>query len=140
MKNLFSLTEPFGLPSPDGVSGNSQVRCWRRDDCHQREEWWSYGANVYEEKVTALAGYRWPYKLLWQNRRHTGLFDVSSDPFEEVELSGGGRNAAKLPREAARLQASLERTRRALQKRLEERQAGELTAEQEEMLRALGYM
>ncbi len=135
-----TLLDLVGLPSPDGVSGHSQVRCWRRDDCYAREEWWSYGANVYDERVTALAGYRWPYKLLWQNRRRTGLFDVSTDPFEQNELSGGGKDAAKLPREAARLQASLERNRRALQKRLEERGAGELSAEQIEMLRNLGYM
>jgi arylsulfatase len=135
-----TLLDLVGLPLPDGVSGHSQVRCWRRGDCHRREEWWSYGANVYDEKVTALAGYRWPYKLLWQNRRRTGVFDVSQDPHEETELSGGGRDTARLPREAALLQAALERNRRALQKRLEERGAGELSAEQEEMLRALGYM
>jgi arylsulfatase A-like enzyme len=135
-----TILDLVGLPSPNGVSGHSQVGCWRQDDCHQREEWWSYGANVYDERVTALAGYRWPYKLLWQNRRRSGVFDVTSDPFEEVELSAGGREAAKLPREAARLQAALERNRRALQNLLEERGAGELSAEQEEMLRALGYM
>jgi arylsulfatase A-like enzyme len=135
-----TLLDLIGLPVPDGVSGRSQVGCWRDGECYQRDEWWSYGANVYDEKVTALAGYRWPYKLLWQNRRRTGLFDVSSDPSEESELSGGGKNVKALPREAARLQAALERNRRALQKRLEERGAGELSAEQEEMLRALGYM
>jgi arylsulfatase A-like enzyme len=135
-----TLLDLIGLPAPDAVSGHSQVGCWARQGCFLREEWWSYGANGYDQKVTALAGYRWPYKLLWQNRRRTGLFDVSKDAFEEVELSGGGRDAAKLPREAARLQAALERNRRALQQRLEERAAGELTAEQEAMLRALGYM
>jgi arylsulfatase A-like enzyme len=135
-----TLLDLVGLPAPDGVSGNSQVRCWRQDDCHQREEWWSYGANVADGRVTALAGYRWPYKMLWQSRRRTGLFDVSRDPFEKVDLSGGGEDAAKLPREAARLQASLERNRRALQKRLDERGAGEMTPEQEQMLRDLGYL
>ncbi|MFQ5350139.1 MAG: sulfatase-like hydrolase/transferase [Thermoanaerobaculia bacterium] len=135
-----TILDLVGLPSPDGVSGSSQVGCWSRGECHQREEWWSYGANVADARVTALAGYRWPYKLLWQNRRRTGVFDVSKDPFEEVELSGGGRNADSLPRQALRLQASFERQRRALQKQLEERGTGERTAEQEEMLRALGYL
>ena len=135
-----TLLDLVGLPLPDEVSGHSQVRCWSEGDCHEREEWWAYGANVYDQKVTALGGYRWPYKLLWQHRRRTGLFDVSSDPFEEIELSAGGRDSASLPREASRLQAALERNRRALQKRLEERGTGELTPEQEEMLRALGYM
>lgn len=135
-----TLLDLVGLPLPDGVSGRSQVGCWRQGDCQRRDEWWSYGANVYDQKVTALAGYRWPYKLLWQNRRRSGLFDVGKDPFEEAELSGGGRDLAALPREAARLQASLERNRRALQKRLEERGAAEMTPEKEEMLRALGYM
>jgi hypothetical protein len=135
-----TLLELVCLPVPEDVSGRSQVRCWTQEDCDQRQEWWSYGANVADDRVTALAGYRWPYKLLWQNKRRTGVFDVSQDPFEEIELTGGGADAAKLPREAARLQASFERHRRALQKRLEERGTGERSAEQEEMLKALGYL
>ena len=135
-----TVLDLVGLPVPDEAAGRSQTRCWRDEGCHPREEWWAYGANVYDQKVTALAGYRWPYKLLWQNRRRTGLFDVASDPFEQNELSSGGRDTAGLPRDAARLQAALERNRRALQKRLEERGTGELTPEQEEMLRGLGYL
>ena len=136
-----TVLDLLGLPVPDGVSGRSQAGCWREGaDCYQREEWWSYGASVASNKVTALAGYRWPYKLLWQNRRRGGVFDLSGDPFESDELSGGGGNAADLPREAARLQASFERHRRELQKRLEERSAGERTEEMERMLDGLGYL
>ena len=116
------------------------MRCWQDDGCYQREEWWAYGANVADDRVTALAGYRWPYKLLWQNRRRSGVFDVASDPFENRELSGGGKDAATLPREAARLQASFERNRRALQARLEERDRDELSPEQLQMLQDLGYL
>ncbi len=135
-----TLLDLVGLPAPDGMSGRSQVGCWRDGECRPREEWWSYGASVADERITALAGYRWPYKLLWQNRRRSGVFDLSRDPFEKVDLASGGRDAAPLPREAARLQAAFESHRRALQKRLEERGAGARTAEQEEMLRALGYL
>ena len=135
-----TLLDLIGLPVPDGVNGISQVGCFREGDCLAGRQWWSYGANVADDRITALAGYSWPYKLLWQNRRRTGVFDVSNDPFEEVELSQGGAAADSLPREAARLHASFERHRRALQTRLEERGAGERTAEQEEMLKALGYL
>lgn len=135
-----TLLDLVGLPAPDGMAGRSLVGCWQDGGCEVREEWWSYGASVYDERVTALAGYHWPYKLLWQNRRRSGVFDLSTDPFEENDLLAGG-DPATLPREAARLQASFERHRRALQTRLEERgSAGERTAEQEEMLRALGYL
>ncbi len=134
-----TLLDLVGLPAPDGMSGRSQFSCWRDGDCDRQRQWWSYGANVADDRVTALAGYHWPYKLLWQNKRHSGVFDVSADPFEERDLSGGGRAAADLPREAARLQAAFERHRRALQERLEGR-GTERTAEQEEMLRGLGYL
>lgn len=135
-----TLLDHVGLPVPDGVAGRSQAGCLQGGDCPGRQQWWSYGANVANDRVTALAGYSWPYKLLWQNKRRSGVFDVSADPFEAEDLAAGGRDAAKLPREAARLQASFETQRRALQQRLEERGAGELTAEQIEMLRNLGYM
>ena len=135
-----TLLDLLGLPVPDGVSGASLVGCFGDGDCPPRREWWSYGANVADDRITALAGYSWPYKLLWQNRRRTGVFDVGSDPFEEIELSGGGAATDTLPREVARLHASFERHRRALQKRLEQRGSGERTAEQEEMLKALGYL
>ena len=135
-----TLLDLVGLPAPEGMSGRSQVGCWRGGRCQQREEWWSYGASVADKKITALAGYHWPYKLLWQNRRRSGVFDLSRDPFEENDLSAKGRATETLPREMLRLQASFERHRRALQTRLEQRGTGTMTAEQEEMLRALGYL
>ena len=135
-----TLLDHIGLPMSDEIGGRSQAGCLRGEDCPGRQQWWSYGANVADEKVTALAGYHWPYKLLWQHKRRSGVFDVSADPFEAQDLSGGGRTADDLPRDAARLQASFETNRRALQERLESRGTGERTAEQEEMLRALGYL
>ncbi len=138
---LPTLLELLGLPVPRASTGHSQTGCWSGDGCVGREEWWAYGADVEREEVVALAGYRWPFKLLWQNRRRTGGFEVASDPWEADELSGlEADDRDRGPRELARLAASLERHRRGLQKRLEERGAAELTPEQEEMLRGLGYI
>ncbi len=136
-----TLLDLLGLPVPDGLSGGSRAGCWQGGACSRREEWWAYGASVSREEVTALAGYRWPYKLLWQNRRRSGIFDVVADPAEAYELGRIYRRARKQPPpEFEQLRRALERHQRALQVRLSEREAPELNAETLEMLRGLGYI
>ncbi len=138
---LPTVLDLLGLPAGEGLYGRSQTGCWGKEGCYARDEWWAFGASVQDERVTALAGYRWPYKLLWQDRRRSGLFNVVLDPEERKELGrvyGGADREA--PPEFERLQKMRERHLAALDARLEARAARELSDEQEAMLRALGYI
>lgn len=135
---LPTLLEVLGLEAPAEVTGLSQAGCWQDEGCATRAEWWAFGAKHSDSAVTAVAGYRPPFKLVWQRHR-TGAYHLGADPWEGRNLARGfGRH--ELPEELAALVESVEGHRSALQQRLETRDRPVLDAEQREMLRSLGYL
>ncbi len=131
----------LGLAVPGSMSGRPQNGCWTGAGCAGREEWWAYGVRGARGRITAVAGYRWPYKLLWQLQGHSGGFELLADPWEESKLVRL-RNAddADLPAELTRLNKRYPEARAALERALASRQREEHAPEVKEMLEALGYL
>lgn len=137
---LPTVLDHLGLPAPEGLDGVSQRGCWTGTGCRGREEWWAYGLNAKHERLTAVAGYRWPIKVSW-HRKGWGrrLHDLAADPWEWDDLLQDGA-AAPGPGGTVLLRR-LDRQRGILQRRLDERRReGPLDAEDREMLEALGYL
>jgi arylsulfatase A-like enzyme len=128
----------LGLPVPEDLDGVSQRGCWTGDRCAPRSEWWAYGVDVDQEAVTAVAGYRWPFKASWHWKKRWGrrLYDLAADPWEWSNLV----DRDDLPRPAAALLRRLDRQRGLLQRRLDGRRDGPPDADDREMLKALGYL
>ena len=133
-----TVFDHLGLPVPKELDGVSQRGCWTGEGCVPREEWWAYGVDVDLEKVTGVAGYRWPFKTSWHWNKRFGrrLHDLAADPWEWADLADG----EDPPRPAAALFRVLERQRDLVQHRLDDREEGPLGAEDREMLEALGYL
>ena len=135
-----TVLDLLGLPVPAAVTGRSRVPCWR-GGCAPRELWWGFGASVEENRITALAGYRWPFKRLWQPEPGSGCFQIDDDPWEHENLCPGEVTSVReLPRELGRLERELRDRLAALQARLDGLEPGAEERERDEILRALGYV
>ena len=130
-----TLLDLLGLPALPETEGRSQAGCWQAAGCFDHGEWWAYGAVEREERVAAVAGYRWPLKMLWIDHRGQRLYDLAEDRREKRALP-----RRQLTGDAADLDRRLPRQRNRLQQLLEQRATRELTDEQAEQLRALGYL
>ena len=136
-----TLIDLLGLRHRSRVSGRSQSGCWRRRGCPEPRRWWAYGASASREEITALAGYDWPIKLLWHKSGRSGAFDVAADPREEQNIAGGrGRRPDPRLAELMDFNDRIPQEIRAIQRAIDERSLGELSAEREEMLKSLGYL
>lgn len=135
---LPTVFEHLGLPVPGDLDGVSQRGCWTGKGCVPREEWWAYGVDVDQEKVTGVAGYRWPFKASWHWKKRLGrrLHDLAADPWEWTDVV----DREDPPRPAAALLRVLDHRLGLVQRRLDERGEGPLEAEDREMLEALGYL
>ncbi len=133
-----TLLDWVGLAPPVDMEGISRVGCWSEGPCPDREAWWAYGLNHDTNRLTAMAGYRWPYKWIWKKGRGRQAHLLSDDPWEEkdlLELPGRERPselklmAEEFREQRYRLAQPLRLPRRLLhlQKNLE-------------LLRALGYI
>ena len=101
----------------------------------------AFGASVEENRITALAGYRWPFKRLWQPEPGSGCYQVAEDPWEHENLCPGEvRSTRDLPPELARLERDLRDRLASLQARMEGLEEGAAERERDEILRALGYV
>ncbi|MEM7048110.1 MAG: sulfatase-like hydrolase/transferase [Acidobacteriota bacterium] len=132
-----TLLDLLELASPPGITGRSLRPCWEKpSECPPSDEWWSYGLSPTQpEEIVGLAGYRWPVKVLWQdyaNIRRRQTVDLTRSP-DELAGGDGGSDGEVLER---RLERQLVRHRRALDERAKE----ELTDEQRDLLRSLGYL
>jgi len=137
---LPTTLELLDLPLPAAVDGRSRVACWG-GGCAPREAWWGFGADAGSGTLTALAGYRWPFKVLWQIDPGSGCYDLATDRWERDNLCKGyTRDPDTMPAEVAWLDRGLAHRRSELQGRLEALGRGELDAERLEMLRSLGYI
>lgn len=133
-----TLLDWVGLASPADMEGLSRVGCWSDGPCPEQDAWWSYGLNHDTNRITAMAGYRWPYKWMWRMGKGRQAHLLSDDPWEEndlLELPGRERPteikvmAEQFREQRYRLAAPLRLPRRLLhlQKNLE-------------LLRSLGYI
>ncbi len=138
---LPTLLDVLRLRSPAEVTGFSQVDCWRGAGCRRRDEWWAYGASAESNAITAVAGYRGPWKLLWQKEPGSGCYNLAEDPAEQVNLGRPpGSPIDDLPQDLQRLIHQIWDERDRFDDRLARRQ-GMLAGEEElEMLRSLGYL
>jgi uncharacterized sulfatase len=139
---LPTLLDLLGLPAPEGIRGLSRVPCWT-SGCAPRREWWGFGASAEEKRITAVAGFRWPYKVLWQPEPSSGCFNLEVDPFEALNLCPRWEHTEGVPREIAVLERDLRSHLVALQRRfdgLEETTVEEDAPEADEILRSLGYV
>ena len=131
-----TLLDLIGLPIPEGVEGHSLVECWGGGDCPERREWWAYGLNHGNNRLTAAAGYKWPYKWMWKRQAGKGAFHLEEDPREENDLLGPPPH----PQELVDLSHEFQTLRPKLAFRLSHRQRVAGHPDQLEMLKALGYV
>lgn len=138
---LPTILDLSGIESVDGVLGRSHVPCWVAS-CEDGRTWWSYGASSERQVITAVAGYSWPYKLLWSRRRRGGAFNLLADPREQRDaLRYYRRRPAKTPPEIDKLRAQMADRNSALGELLVSLSNDtQLSPEQEDMLRSLGYL
>ncbi|MDX1503304.1 MAG: sulfatase [Thermoanaerobaculia bacterium] len=135
-----TLLDLLGLPEPSAVTGRSRAPCWR-GGCEPRRLWWGFGASVESNQITALAGYRWPFKRLWQPEPGSGCFQIGEDPWEHENLCPGEvRSVRELPPELGRLERDLRDRLADLQARMDAAEGGAGERERDEILRALGYV
>jgi arylsulfatase A-like enzyme len=139
---LPTVLELLGLPAPEPVTGRSRVPCWT-GTCEPRNEWWSFAASAEEKRVTAVAGYRWPYKVLWQPEPGSGCYQLEEDPGENINLCPRWESSEGVPRQIAVLERDLRQHLAELQRTLDASEDGagdEDAREADEMLRSLGYV
>jgi len=132
-----TLLDIVGLSSA-GMEGRSWRSCLTGAECPENEPWWSYGLNHETRGLTAMAGYRWPYKWIWRRSFRRIAFDASQDPREEHNLlkDPGPHNPEPLKRAAE----SFRNERRRLSRVLKASRPDAPSDERERLLRSLGYL
>jgi len=132
-----TVLDLLGLPGLDRTDGVSFVPCWRKQDCPEERRWSAHGFNRPLGRLSAVATYRWPLKVLVQTANGSGSYDLAADPWEALDLSR--TDDAELALDLRRLQRDLQEVTALLERRLSD--AGEdLSDEDLEMLRSLGYL
>jgi arylsulfatase A-like enzyme len=98
---------------------------------------WVYAVDHDTRRPEAMAGYRWPYKWIWQRGYPREGYDLGRDPSEDKGLLSGPE--AELPEALRLLAEAFPAERRRLVEALSRPQpAG--SSRQEELLRSLGYV
>jgi arylsulfatase A-like enzyme len=132
-----TVVDLLGLPPMPSAEGVSFVPCWRDGDCPRDRRWFAHGFNRRLDQVSAVAAYRWPLKALRQRAPGSGSYDLVADPWETRDLSRVRRGQRGL--ELRRLPRDLQEMSELLKRRLDE-DSGELSDEDVDMLRSLGYL
>ena len=133
--------ELLGLPGLEATDGVSQTSCWQRSGCPRREEWWTFGASLETNQVTAVGAVRWPYKILWQLDPGSGCYEIAADPWEQENLCKlYTEDPSLMPVEIRELDAQLSDQRSRLSRALAEIIPLDTDPEREELLRSLGYL
>jgi len=132
-----TVVDLLGLAPMPAAEGVSFVPCWRHGECPRDRRWFAHGFNRRFDEVSAVAAYRWPLKALRQRGPGSGIYDLEADPWEHRELvaAGGGGRALEL----RRLERDLDELSELLKRSLAEG-SGELSADDVDMLRSLGYL
>lgn len=132
-----TLIEMLGLTAPD-MEGRSWASCLGDGPCPEPVPWWAFGLDHEANRPTAMAGYRWPYKWIWRRGQGRSGYQLTADPWEADNLLAvpGPHHPDALKRLAESFQAE----RRALNELLKAAAPSNLTEEEEELLRSLGYL
>jgi arylsulfatase A-like enzyme len=133
-----TLLDLVGLRAPDVSEGHSMVDCWNGGPCPALEPWWAYAIHHDSNRLTALAGYDWPYKWFWRRGEGRRAHLLAEDPWEErdlLEAPGDER-----PVEIKRLAESFRQQRRRVTRLLQFQRRMVDHEERLEMLRSLGYI
>jgi arylsulfatase A-like enzyme len=132
-----TLLDLVGLATPSDVKGRSQVECWEDGRCRSPSDFWAFGLRHETNGMTALAGYRWPYKWIWRRGEGRQAHQVLDDPREQRNLLEPGRER---PPELQFLAESFRAERRRLQDLLHFRKRFGDHERRLELLRSLGYI
>jgi arylsulfatase A-like enzyme len=133
-----TLLDLVGLPLPDASDGNSLVDCWESGSCPALEPWWAYALHHDSNRLTALAGYRWPYKWFWRRGEGRRAHRLVEDPWEERDLLEAP--GEKRPEPLKRLAESFRQQRRQFTQLLQFQRRMVDHEERLELLRSLGYI
>ena len=131
------------LQLPTSITGFSQTSCWTDAGCRIRHKWYSFGAKSHPQKITAVAGYQWPFKLLYRpkQRRKSGLYNLIDDPWEENDLRRLMRQSRMSdPVNLSEFKLELQQVRARLQEQIVASDHSHLSPDQLHALRALGYL
>lgn len=131
------------LLSPTSLTGLSQTSCWTEVGCKIRRQWYAFGAKSHPQKITAVAGYQWPFKLLYRprQRRKSGLYNLLDDPREETDLRRLVRQTGTVgPVDLQDFELELKGVRSRLQEQISASDHSHLSPDQLHALRALGYL
>lgn len=137
-----TLVDLVGLIGHDrtAMEGISWRGCLAGSECPSfpsGRTFWTYAVDHDSRRPEAMAGYRWPYKWMWQRGYPREAYDLARDPSEDAELlaqPGGERPdalrllAEAFPGERGRLVEALSRPQPAT------------SSKEEELLRSLGYI
>jgi arylsulfatase A-like enzyme len=138
-----TILDLVGIRPPAGLTGLSQASCWTDAGCKGRRNWYAFGAKSHPQKITAVAGYQWPLKLLYRpkQKRKSGLFNLLEDPWEAKDLRSSYRNVtAEEQFDLQEYEERLKETRQTLQGKIESADHSHLSPAQLHALRALGYL
>jgi arylsulfatase A-like enzyme len=137
-----TVIDLVGLPAPEGLSGISRTDCWRARGCAGRSEWWAFGVRAEPLEIASVAGYRWPFKVLWDRKRsRTYLYHLEQDPFEQTNLLELRREGAiELPDEALELRQRIGLQINELEGQVAEAAETPFDDETLDALRELGYL
>jgi arylsulfatase A-like enzyme len=122
----------------DGMKGRSWRSCFEGRACPSDDPFWAYSVDHGTRRPEAMAGYRWPYKWMWQRSAGRTGYDVSADPWEESNLLATG--GPDHPDSLKSLAESFAAERRELSQALSRRDRPASSEETEELLRSLGYL
>ncbi len=133
-----TLLDLVGLPAPDASEGHSMVDCWDDGPCPARDAWWAYALHHDSNRLTALAGYHWPYKWFWRRGEGRRAHLLAEDPWEERDLLAAPGNSH--PDQIKRLAENFRQQRRQFTQLLQFQRRMVDHEERLEMLRSLGYI
>ena len=133
-----TLLDLVGLPVPDASEGRSFVDCLDDGPCPVEEVWWAYALRHDTNRLSAIAGYRWPFKWIWRRSEDRRAYELEKDPWEKdnlLELAGEDR-----PDEIKRLAGGFRKKRREIVQLLQFQRRTIDHEKRLELLRSLGYI
>ncbi len=132
-----TVLDLIGLPPLPDAEGASLLPCLRQRGCPERDQWYAHGFSQRHDKLSAIATYRWPHKSVVQDAPGSGLYRLDDDPWEQRNLASSAAGETDLV--ARRLHRDLQEVR-ALLERLIAAEERDLSEDDLELLRSLGYL
>jgi arylsulfatase A-like enzyme len=132
-----TLLDLVGIGATE-MEGRSFRDCLEGGPCPESKTFWAYAVFTDPRRPEAMAGYRWPFKWMWQRSFPRTAYDLSLDPAEENDLLLD--RASDHPADLRALAESFPGERRRLVESLARRDEGSVSEKARELLRSLGYL